>query len=63
MRNLASIKYVINRYLAKNVIMQDPQNADLWHVGEGTDMDALVFKANLTKADRDFLQQLRIKID
>jgi hypothetical protein len=34
-----------------------------WHIGEGTDLQALIFKASLSEFDKRMLSQMKIEVD
>jgi len=51
--------FVWDRFLRPGECIKDADG--LWHVGEGTDLQAAIFDMNLTKADHKLLKALRIE--
>jgi hypothetical protein len=57
---IEEIHFIWDRFLPKDEVKMDMNG--LWHIGVGTDLSSLVFQANLTTQDMDFLGALKVKI-
>lgn len=58
---LTEIPFVWDKNLRPNEVGRDHNG--IWHIGLGTDLDAFLFRANLTEIDQEFLKALGIGVD
>jgi hypothetical protein len=56
---LTGTPFVWDKFLPVNTVIKDMDG--LWHVGEGTDIEIILFEFSLTKSDHKFLKALRIE--
>ncbi len=56
--SLAGTPFVWDDYLRPGMFQQDISG--VWHIGRGTDPRILVYQMNLTDADKQFLQSIKI---
>jgi hypothetical protein len=60
-RQLRDVQFIWDRMLAPGQIKIDADG--VWHVGHGTDLQDVLFRANLTDFDMDMLHAMKIEVE
>jgi hypothetical protein len=58
---LRDVQFIWDRHLAPGQIQMGMDG--VWHVGQGTDVQAILFRASLTKFDEKLLHDLKVEVD